>query len=82
MCLPHGALSRDPSHQPPPSPTTKTCLHAAAIWVQLYQPEDLSGVLKFLFKRSLGKKGDQDPFKTEGTGVMENKTPGQGNLAP
>lgn len=54
MCV--GSLSRDPSHQPLPSPTTKTCLHAAAVWVWLWKPEDLPGVLKFIFQGSLRKK--------------------------
>lgn len=63
MYLPYwslrGLLPRDPSHQPPPSPAAKTCLHTAAVWVQLYKLEELPRFKNFLFKRGLGKKGNK-----------------------
>ena len=84
MCFcPTGALSRDlfpNSHSSFSS--HKDLSSCSCSWVQLCKQEDLSGVLNFLFKSSLGEKGGKDPFKSEGTRVMENKTPEQRNLTP
>ena len=84
MCVrPTGALSRDTfSQQPLSFSSHKDLSSCSCCWAQLCKQEDLFGVLNFLFKSSLGEEGGKDPFKSEGTRVMENESPGQRNLTP